>query len=125
MALEVANKGKGPAVSTHDDVQETANRLLIIGKIVRAGIADQGIDISQAAKNWEMSRSTLTRMIAGEKVSAKFYGVAAVELGLPPGLFRLIREGDTETIEELKLDPYVRRIIRNGITTDPTRATGT
>lgn len=112
-------------MSTDRDTQQTANRLQIIGKIISAGIADQGTDISNAARSWDVSRSTLTRMIGGEKVSPKFYGMAAVELGLPPSLFRLIREGDLETINELDLDPYVRRIIVNGLTADPARNTGT
>lgn len=92
--------------------QQTANRLQTIAKIIRSGIEDDGMDIIEAARKWPLSRATLTRMLRGEKVSTKFYAIVALELGLPPRLFRMILDGDTDGILELdNLDPYVRRIV--------------
>lgn len=108
-------------MSTHPGQELVANRLQTVAKIIRAGIADQGMDISKAARDWPPSRSTLTRMVGGEKppqkVAPKFYAQVAIELGLPPRLFRLVLEGDLDAIKELDLDPYVRRIVLSDLDT--------
>jgi hypothetical protein len=108
-----------PSMSTLTD------RYRLVGRIVRDEIDYQGVAITEAARQWHMSRPTLYRLMDTGVVGARFYRAAERHLGLPRGLFDLVIDGDTEGIRGLRdLAPHLQDMILTQLGDDPPRTDG-
>jgi hypothetical protein len=114
-------------MSDTQERQQRANRLQIVAKIVRDGIEDHvpRLTITKAADEWDISRSTLSRILAGDDMNPTFWRICEIGLDLPRRLLRSVADGNVEAIREMEdLDPYLRSTVLAALeqATRPTRS---
>jgi transcriptional regulator with XRE-family HTH domain len=99
----------------------TTKRRRLVGMVVEAEYARQGMTRDRAAERMNMSVSTLDRLRGGDDriTIPKLRSVEGV-LDLPDDLLTLIVEGDIAAIEDIgetEMRPALRRRIMDGLAT--------
>lgn len=83
----------------------------VAGEVVRNLVGAKFGEYQDAPEELGMSLSTLYRLMNGDKVRPQQYRKAEKMLDLPMPLLDYVIAGDVDAINELEMDPALRRFI--------------